>query len=80
MRSGGAMPGGQVNASTKQDIIATTGNADFDGTLVAGYLTWIEQVSARSDVDRENRTARFRCWLSPSDAVHQVLGDLILSG
>ena len=39
VRSGGVMPGGQVNASTKQDIIATTGNNDFDGTLCSGLPT-----------------------------------------
>ena len=80
VRSGGAMPGGRVNASTKQDIISTTGNNDFDGVLVAGYLLWVEQASARSDLDRENRTARFKAWLSPSDAIHSVIGDLVLSG
>ena len=60
VRSGGVMPGGQVNSSTKQDIIATTGNNDFDGTLVAGYLLWVEQPSARSDLDRENRNRAFQ--------------------
>ena len=80
VRSGGVMPGGQVNSSTKQEIISVTGNNDFDGTLVAGYLLWVEQPSARSDLDREARVGRFRAWLSPSDAIHSVIGDLILSG
>lgn len=79
-RSGGIRPGGRVNASTQQDIIRTTGNVDFNGILTAGFLSWIEQPTVRSDLDRENRIGRFKTWYSPADAIHQVFGDLILSG
>ena len=39
----------------KTAIRETTRNYDFDGVLTNGYLTWIEQPSAQSDTDRENR-------------------------
>ena len=80
VNNGGIMPGGRVNASVKQDIILTTGNYDFDGFLAAGYLTWIERPAVRSDLDRENRIGRFKVWMAPSDAIHKVYGDLVLSG
>ena len=80
VRSGGAMPGGRVNAGIRQDIRVTTGNYDFDGILPAGYLLWVEQPNVRTDVDRENRIGRFKCWVSPADAIHRVIGDIVLSG
>ena len=80
VRSGGAMPGGTVNASIKQDIITTTGNYEFDGVLPAGYLLWVEQSNVRTDTDRENRIGRFKCWVAPADAIHRVVGDIVLSG
>ena len=80
VQSGGANPGGRVNASVKQDIIQTTGNNDFDGILVAGHLTWVENPSVRSDLDRENRIGRFKTWVAPADAIHRVTGDIVLSG
>ena len=43
---------------------------------MAGYLLWVEQASARSDLDRENRTARFKAWLSPSDAIHSLSSEI----
>ena len=80
VQSGGANPGGRVNSSVKQDIIQTTGNNDFDGILVAGHLTWVENPSVRSDLDRENRIGRFKTWVAPADAIHRVTGDIVLSG
>ena len=76
----GIMPGGRVNASVKQDIITTTGNYEFDGILASGYLIWVERPAVRSDLDRENRIGRFKVWMAPSDAIHKVYGDLVLSG
>ena len=35
----------QLNAQTKADVIATTGNQEFNGTLTAGYLLWVERPS-----------------------------------
>ena len=80
VQSGGAQPGGKVSASIKQDIIQTTGNYDFDGILPSGHLTWIELPSARSDLDRENRVGKFKTWIAPADAIHEVTGDITLSG
>ena len=80
VQSGGAQPGGRVNAGVRDSIRSVTGNYEFDGTLTAGYLIWVEQQSARSDLDRENRIGRFRIWVAPADAIHQVVGTIILSG
>ena len=78
--NGGCMPGGRVNAGVKQDIIQTTGNYDFNGILPTGYLLWVERPNIRSDLDRENRFGRFKNWIAPADAIHKVLGDIVLSG
>ena len=78
--NGGIQPGGCGNAQTKADIIATTGNQEFNGTLVAGYLIWVERPSQATQQTRENRIGRFKMWLAPAPAIHQVMGDIILSG
>ena len=80
VQSGGTRPGGKVNASVKQDIIETTGNNEFDGILPAGWTMWVEQPNVRSDLDRENRIGRFKMWIAPADAIHEVLGSVVLSG
>ena len=80
IRNGGAQPGGSINNALKQDIIATTGNDEFDGTLSSGYLAWVEQPSERTTLDRENRIGRFKVWVAPADAIHKVIGDVVLSG
>ena len=58
-RSGGLQPGGRVNAGCAQPDqkhlqIARTS----DGILPTGWLKWVEQPAARSDLDRENRIGR----------------------
>ena len=78
--NGGIQPGGQLNAQTKADVIAVTGNQEFNGTLVAGYLIWVERPSQATPQSRENRIGRFKMWLAPAPAIHQVMGDIILSG
>ena len=78
--NGGIMPGGTVNAQTKADIIATTGNQEFNGVLTAGYLIWVERPSQATAQSRENRIGRFKEWLAPAPAIHEVMGDIILSG
>ena len=78
--NGGIQPGGQVNAQTKADIIATTGNQAFDGTLATGFLIWVERPSQATPQSRENRIGRFKMWLAPEPAIHEVMGDIILSG
>ena len=78
--NGGIEPGGKVNAATKADIIATTGNTSFDGTLVAGYLLYVTPPSRRTLVDRASRVASWKSWLAPTEAIHELSGDIILSG
>ena len=80
IRNGGIMPGGVVNPATRADIISTTGNSDFNGTLTAGFLLWVQRPSVRTDADRTSRTGRFKTWIAPSEAIHRVLGDIVLSG
>ena len=80
VRNGGIQPGRSVDAPTKSDIISTTGNEEFDGTLTSGYLVWIQPDSARTDSDRSNRLGRFKVWASGSEAIHEVLGDLVFVG
>ena len=79
VRSGGVMPGGRLNTATRNQVRNTTGNQDFDGVLPSGYALWVEQPNVRTDVDRENRIGRFTLWAVPGDAIHQVVGDIILS-
>ena len=80
IRNGGIQQGGQVNAQTRSDIISFTGNDDFNGTLSTGYVLWVESPSVRTDTDRSNRIGRFRAWIAPSEAIHSVMGDIVLSG
>ena len=79
VQSGGVQAGGRVSAAIKADIIATTGNNDFDGILSAGHIRWLEAADVRSDLDRENRIGRFKVWIAPADAIHKVTGDIVLS-
>ena len=78
--NGGIQPGGTLNAATRSDVVSTTGNVDFDGTLATGWLLWVARPSQISQVDRENRIGRFKAWLAPSPAIHEVMGDIVLSG
>ena len=71
--NGGIQPGGTVSAATKADIIAATGNQDFDGTLTAGYLVHINPLN---QADRTNRVARFTVWVAGTEAIHRVFGDI----
>ena len=80
VRNGGIQAGGTVDAATKADIIATTGNQEFNGTMTAGYILWVQRASESTLADRTNRDGRFKAWMSPSPAIHKVLGDIILAG
>ena len=74
--NGGIQGGKTVSAVTQADIITTTGNNGFDGVLSSGYLVWIPQFT---QADRDSRNARFKIWLTGSDAIHQVHGDIVFS-
>ena len=80
VRNGGIRPGGGVNAQTKADVIATSGNEAFDGVLPTGYALWVERDSQASQVDRESRQRAFKAWLAPQPAIHKVTGDVVLGG
>ena len=67
-----------VGGETKADIIATTGNSEFNGQLTAGYLLWVESASERTTADRQNRIAQFKAWIVPAPAIHNVMGDIVL--
>ena len=78
--NGGIQPGGTVNAATRSDVVSVTGNVDFDGTLATGWLLWVARDSQRTPADQTNRIGRFKAWLAPSPAIHEVMGDIVLSG
>ena len=81
VRNGGIQAGGSVNASTKADIIATTGNQEFNGTLV-GRLCLVGPTRVPTHSQRTGPTGHgnFKAWLAPSEAIHEVMGDIVLSG
>ena len=74
VRSGGIQPGRSVNAATRAEIIAATGNNDFDGVLSAGFLVWVD--TSPSDLDVENRERGWKMWAVGSEAIHETYGDL----
>lgn len=78
MGMGMGMP--MAGGATKADIIATTGNQEFNGVLTAGYHLWVERASERTAVDRQNRIGRFKAWIVPAPAIHEVMGDIVLVG
>ena len=73
--NGGIQPGGRVSSALKADIIATTQNHAFDGTLSTGYLVWVDPTP--SDEDVSDRVGRFKIWAVGAPAVHQALIDLV---
>lgn len=79
VRNGGIQPGRKASSSTKQDIINTTGNTAFDGVMVSGYVIWVEPIAQRASADIDNRIGRLKVWVTGSEAIHKVLGDIIFS-
>ena len=80
VQSGGLLPGGRVNAPMRFEISQVVGNPDFDGILPTGFFLWVEGPNQRTDLDRENRIGRFSIWMTPADAIHDVVGTVRLSG
>ena len=78
-QSGGIQPGGRVNASTRNRIRRTFNEPNFDGILPTGWRQWVEQPSARSDLDRENRRGRIQIFVAGADAINEVLGSIVFS-
>ena len=78
VRNGGIQPGRTVSAPTKADIIATTGNHDFDGVLQSGYLVHIGRLADLTQVDLENRRAPpVKIWAIGSEAIHSADVELV---
>lgn len=69
----GMIAPGVVSEVMKSDIIATTGNSNFNGNLNKGYLIWSQPTSAQSQADRAARKATAKkIWLKSSGAIHTV--------
>ena len=78
VRNGGIQPGRTVSAPTKADIIATTGNHDFDGVLQSGYLIHIGRLADLTSVDLENRRSPpVKIWAIGSEAIHSADVELV---
>jgi len=72
VRNGGIAPG-QVSAAMQLDIQETTGNLDFDGYLVDGYLIYAPGIATQSQSDRnERKSPPFKVWMKGSGAIHSV--------
>ena len=78
VRNGGIGPGLTVSPAMKADIRSTTGNHDFDGVLVSGYLIHVGRLSLQTQVDRDNRLSPpIKIWAKGSSAIHRANVDLI---
>ncbi|MBF2754032.1 MAG: DUF3383 family protein [Gammaproteobacteria bacterium AqS3] len=77
--SGGVQLGGKVSEGIKNDIRRATGNRDFNGTLSAGYVLWMDSPANQTTVDRAARVSRFKIWVAPSEAIQSVEGTIILT-
>ena len=74
VRNGGIQPGRSVSATTTADIIATTGNLNFNGVLESGWTVWVDPSPTAQDL--ADRIARFRIWIAGSPAIHRTFGDV----
>ena len=75
--NGGIAPG-TVSAAMRQDIIRTTGNAEFDGILSQGYLIHIGRLSDQSSADRDARKSPpVNVWMKGSGAIQQISVNLV---
>ena len=70
-RRNGGVAEGQVSEAIANDIRLATGNRDFDGTLILGYLVWVGSLADQAQPDRDARKSPpFKVWLKGSGAVH----------
>ena len=78
IRNGGIATG-TVSPATKADIIAVTGNLDFDGSLSNGYLIHSTPISEQTQIQRESRVSpQVRVFLKGSGALHEIDIDIRL--
>ena len=72
-RRAGGLAAGAVDAQTRSEIQTITGNYNFDGDLVKGYLTFFESFASQSAADRATRVAPDgHLWLKYRGAVHEL--------
>jgi hypothetical protein len=76
--SNGMIAGGFVTDVLKNNIISVTGNQNFDGNLIRGYLIYSSPTALQSPADRAARKATEKyVWLKGSGAIHSV--DIIVT-
>ena len=69
----GMIATGTVSDEMKNDIITTTGNSNFNGVLLNGYMVYSQPSAAQSKVDRNSRKATAKkIWLKSSGAIHSA--------
>ena len=72
VRNGGAAPG-QLSTALRADVQQTTGNEDFDGFLVKGFLVYMNPISEQSQSDRDDRDSTpARVWVKGAGAIHRA--------
>ena len=78
VRNGGLQPGRTVSPETRADIIATTGNQDFDGILTAGYLIHTGRLADQTEIEITARQGPpVKIWAAGSEAIHRANVDLV---
>lgn len=72
IRNGGIAPG-QLSEALRADVIAATGNTDFDGFLTKGYLIYVPPFAEQSQADRNARKSTPpRLWVKGAGAIHSI--------
>lgn len=67
----GSLQIGRFPEATIAEIIATTGNAEFDGNANAGYYIWSASLASRTADDIENRRfVETVVWLNQTGSFH----------
>ncbi len=70
----GGVGSGHLSARQRAEVIATTGDDDFDGELTAGYLNYIQPLSEQSQAQRESRDAPpAYSWIKLTGAMHSAV-------
>ena len=78
VRNGGIGVGLAVSPTMKAEIRQITGNYDFDGTLINGYLIHIGSLADQTQADRDSRLAPpIKIWAKGSNAIHRANIDLV---
>lgn len=71
--SNGGIAGGTLSAALTLDVVQSTGNSSFDGTLDNGYLVYADTIASLPQSERAQRKAPpIKVWLKGSGAIHFV--------